>query len=76
MDVLNTHDDGARQLLAANIDPSALRQSEKIATAPTLEALAIEWLAAGCPGWAVADFQSYYGRNAQAVATYQIERNV
>ncbi|MGH8595715.1 MAG: tyrosine-type recombinase/integrase, partial [Gammaproteobacteria bacterium] len=40
----------ARQLLAANIDPSALRQSEKIATAQTFEAMAIEWLAAGCPG--------------------------
>jgi integrase len=42
--------DDARQLLAANVDPSAVRQSEKLAQADTFEAIAREWLAAGCPG--------------------------
>jgi len=40
----------ARQLLAENVDPSARRQAEKCAEAETFEALALEWLAAGCPG--------------------------
>ncbi len=40
----------ARQLLAADIDPSARRQEEKSAEAETFQDLATEWLAAGCPG--------------------------
>lgn len=42
--------DDARQLLADNIDPSAVRQAEKLAQADTFEAIAREWLVAGCPG--------------------------
>ena len=40
----------ARQLLADNIDPSAVRQADRQAQAETFEAIAREWLAAGCPG--------------------------
>jgi integrase len=42
--------DDVRRQLADSIDPSAARQAEKHAHAHTLEALAREWLAAGCPG--------------------------
>jgi integrase len=37
--------DEARRLLAAGIDPASRRQAEKLATANTFEAVALEWLA-------------------------------
>jgi integrase len=40
----------ARQLLAADVDPSAVRLSQKLAEADTFEIIAREWLGAGCPG--------------------------
>lgn len=42
--------DAARQTLDAGSDPSAIRQAEKLAQADTFEAIAREWLGAGCPG--------------------------
>lgn len=42
--------DAAREQLRAGIDPSAVRQAEKHAQAETFDAIAREWLAAGCPG--------------------------
>lgn len=40
----------ARKQLANNIDPSAQRKAAKISQADTFEAIAREWLDAGCPG--------------------------
>lgn len=42
--------DDKRTLLARNIDPSAKRQSEKVARENTFSAIADEWFHAGCPG--------------------------
>jgi integrase len=42
--------DEARRVLAAGIDPSTKRKAEKQAQSNTLEAVATEWLAEGCPG--------------------------
>ncbi len=42
--------DAARRLLEQGIDPSAQRKAEKLAQADTFEAIAREWLDAGCPG--------------------------
>lgn len=42
--------DAARQLLDQGIDPSARRKAEKLAQSDTFEAIALEWLDAGCPG--------------------------
>jgi integrase len=42
--------DDARRQLGKGVDPSAVRQAERSALADTFEAIAREWLAAGCPG--------------------------
>jgi integrase len=42
--------DEARRLLAQGIDPSAHRKAERAALSDSFEAVALEWLAAGCPG--------------------------
>ena len=42
--------DDKRTLLARNIDPSAIRQLEKVARENTFSAIADEWFHAGCPG--------------------------
>ncbi len=51
--------DEARHLLARNIDPSAKRQADRVATENTFKAMAEEWFRAGCPG----------GKNKQLKAT-------
>lgn len=42
--------DSARRQVAQSIDPSAHRKAERAALSNSFEAVALEWLAAGCPG--------------------------
>ena len=55
--------DTARRQLAQGIDPSAHRKAERAALSDSFEAVALEWLAAGCPG---------AGSRAAAIADHSV----